>query len=342
METGINFFFRVDAYAEIGTGHLMRCFALANVAKARGVRTIFVGAIMDDILQTRIREAGHDLILLPHVSYDDEWLLNLNFSGADWIILDGYAFDQKNHNAIKNAGARLLLIDDMGEFDFYQCDILLNQNFSANKFLYIHPSETKVLLGPSYALLRDEFSRHKPVRVNNGKQRVLITLGGSDPDGVGLLVLAALKKIKGGLNILYIAGSSNAHLEKINIAAKEIEQMGNQIKVCAYTQDMPGAMAWADIGLIAAGSTSLEVAYMGLPCLLLVLAKNQIDVAEAMHSLKIAESLGEYQKVSPELIADSLGTLLRDISKRNLMSEKSQKIIDGAGAQRVVEEMLEY
>lgn len=341
MMARINFFFRVDAYAEIGAGHLMRCFALANAAKSAGIQTIFVSTIMDGILQERIREAGHDLILLPHVSCDEEWLRDLNFSGSDWVILDGYTFVQKNHIAIQNAGARLLLIDDMGEFDFYQCDILLNQNFSAHKFSYAHPSETKVLLGPSYALLRDEFSKLQPVRVNSGMKRVLVTLGGSDPDGVGLLVLAALKKIKGGLDILYIAGSSNDHIEEINVAAKEISQMGNEIKVCAYTRDMPGAMAWADIGLIAAGSTSLEVAYMGLPCLLLVLAKNQIDVAEAMHALKIAESLGEYEKVSPELIADSLATLLRDFSKRNLMSERGQKIIDGAGAQRVVEEMLE-
>jgi UDP-2,4-diacetamido-2,4,6-trideoxy-beta-L-altropyranose hydrolase len=341
MDSSISIYFRADAYPEIGTGHVMRCLALANAAAAFGIDTFFIGVIQDEVLRRRILDGGHKLILLPEVTDNVGWLSNLVLYESDWVVLDGYTFDLKDQIAVENSGARLLMIDDMNVLDFYRCDIVLNQNFFAPGLSYSCGSTTRLLLGPRYALLREEFSKHKPVRVRDEGRRVLISLGGSDPDGVGLVVISALAKIRQmRLEVLYIAGSSNIHLDRIEAAAEKVRRSGHEIKVCPFTDDMPGAMAWANVGLIAAGSTALEVAYMGLPCLVMVLADNQIKVAQAMHAAGIAESLGWYEQLSPDAIANGVIALFDNVSKRDTMTNRGQKLIDGVGARRVVESML--
>lgn len=339
----INFFFRADAGSEIGTGHVMRCLALANAAKESGIATCFVGSVPDPVLQGRITDAGHALRLLTDPPANDRWLEMLTWSDGDWVVLDGYAFDARNHAAIREKGLRLVVIDDMNAIDIYHCEIVLNQNFYGKNLHYTCEAGTALLLGPQYALLRGEFLRCEPVRQPTQTRRVLVSLGGADPAGVGLLVLQGLACISDiNLEVLFIAGSSNAHFDKIVIAAEAVRQAGHSVEVLSFTNDMPAAMAWADIGIIAAGSTSLEIAYMGLPCLVLTLADNQLAVAQAMTEESVGEVLGWYEQVTPQCIADGVVALLGNPQRRQEMTARGQRLVDGAGARRVVSAMLEY
>lgn len=336
-------YFRADAYPAIGTGHVMRCLALANAVIARAIPTCFIGRIEDSVVMERIRRAGHELIALDADASTSAWLAATETSVGDWVVLDGYEFGIDDHAAIKKAGPALLVIDDTNELSSYLCDVLLNQNFYASDLPYSCMDQTRLLLGPRYALLRDEFVKSSPIRESRSSARLLVSLGGADPHGVGVVVMNALASVVDReLDVLVLAGSSSGHFAQIEIEAVKARKFGHRIEIQAFTDDMPGAMAWADVGLIGAGTTSLEVAYMGLPCLVLILADNQIKVANAMQEAGIAESFGWYEDVSPQLMACGISALFADVSKRNLMTNLSKKIVDGAGAQRVVDMMLGY
>ena len=50
---------------------------------------------------------------------------------------------------------------------------------------------------------------------------------------------------------------------------------------------MPELMAWADVGVSAGGLTSWELAFMGLPGIVIVTAANQTGVAAALAIEKV-------------------------------------------------------
>ncbi len=344
MVSSTRVFFRADAGPDIGTGHVMRCLALANAARDQeGLSTCFVGVIPDLVLQERVRNAGHELVLYASRPCTGEWLDRLTCGRGDWVVLDGYSFDARDHAEIRKKGVRLLVVDDMNAIDFYRCDIVLNQNIYGKDLHYVCEEKTVLLLGPRYALLREEFVQHELVRQLTQTRRVLVSLGGADPAGVGLLVLQGLMRVANArLEVLFVAGSSNVQLDKIADAAEEVRQAGHTVEVLRFTNDMPAAMAWADIGIIAAGATSLETAYMGLPCLVLVLADNQLAVAKAMAEEGIGVVLGRYEQVTSRRIADGVSALFGSLPQRQEMIAKGRRLVDGMGARRVVGAMLEY
>lgn len=333
--------FRTDAFFEIGTGHVMRCLALANACRKVNIETRFVGRIEDNFLLALISQYGHQFTALEP-GFEKMWL-NLINREIDWVVLDGYQFRVKDHRIIRGIGVKLLVIDDLANLESYEADVILNQNFHASTKAYKSVSNTTMLMGSKFALLRQEFLEIRPWDRSVEARRVLITLGGSDPQGVTLKVIEALVNMhsKKRFDVRLIAGSSNLYLDQLKSASEFARISGHTVELIHFTEDMAKEMAWADIAVIAGGTTSLEVAYMGLPSLVLVLADNQVPIADAMQSMGIAESLGWHNRVSPDTIAVALDRLARDVFLRRSMTACGQDLVDGLGAKRVVEIMME-
>jgi spore coat polysaccharide biosynthesis predicted glycosyltransferase SpsG len=95
-------------------------------------------------------------------------------------------------------------------------------------------------------------------------------------------------------------------------------------------------MAWADVAISAGGTTCWELAFMGLPSILLILAENQRAIAEKLATLNLAVNLGWHQDVQSQNIADTLSALVQSTEQRTHMSKVSQQIVDGQGSFKVV------
>ena len=81
-----------------------------------------------------------------------------------WLVVDGYHFNENYHHKLKNIGVRLIVFDDIGHLKFYSADIIINQNIFAKKIKYSRSSDSKLLLGEKYFLLRNEFLRVKKIK----------------------------------------------------------------------------------------------------------------------------------------------------------------------------------
>ena len=80
--------------------------------------------------------------------------------GAEWIVLDGYQFSGEYQQRVREAGHRLLAVDDYGHAGHYWADAVLNQTLGADATLYARREpHTHLLLGTAFALLRREFRR---------------------------------------------------------------------------------------------------------------------------------------------------------------------------------------
>ena len=290
---------RTEANAQIGFGHYMRCRALAE-AWTREV--FFAGAVphSSKAIQSPIgsRADAEELS-----QYAEE-------VGAECVVLDGYQFDDEYQRHIKQ---RLLVLDDYGHAKHFHADLVLNQNLGMTAELY--PDAGKLLLGSRFVLLRSEFfpwrkaSRAIPVEAKN----ILITMGGSDPGNVTLQIMLALD-----VAATVVVGPANPHL-------KILEKAKGPHTLVVNPPNLPELMTQADFAFCAGGTTCWELAYLGVPFMVSVLAENQRNNAEQLVANGIAE------KFDPTRIAQ----LLSDPKRRSEMSEKGRALIDGEGATRV-------
>lgn len=336
---------RADAGTQIGTGHLMRCLALAQAWKDAGGGATFITACEGEALLQRLREEKFDVHVLGHPYPDSsDWEYTKDILAAypsAWVVLDGYHFNEVYQQRVKEAGHRLLVIDDMAHLKHYYADVVLNQNLHAPQLHYSCEPYTRLLLGTRYVLLRREFLSWKNWKreVPEIARRVLVTLGGGDPENYTLKVIQALQKVDvPGLEATVIVGASNPHVEVLEAAARQ-----SRIPVCSIrdARNMPELMAWADMGISGGGSTSLEIAYMGLANCTIVLANNQAQLAQAMQQRGMNINLGPYQSVDRVAMAQTIIDLAKRSELRREMSQRGQQLVDGNGGQRVVATILE-
>jgi len=334
-----NVIFRTDASSDIGTGHLMRCLALAEAVKKLG-KVIFVTKDFDRNITKKISDKGFLLETIPgntELKEDFSMLeVFIRKHGAKIVITDSYDIDGDYLKAVKNEGVVLVSIDDMGKI-YFCSDIVINQNLSALKIKYKTEPYTKLLLGPHFAILRDEFISAKRSDKDCEKvENLLVTLGGADPENQTLKVVKALREVKCKLNVTVVVGSAYKFRKELE---QEIAVSGLKIDLRSNVDNMAEIMSVADIAISAGGTTCYELAYFGVPNLILVLADNQRDIAQEFEEEGTSINLGEYNNVSQADIVKSLGHLLSDKSKRKSMGQKARKLVDGSGKERIIKEL---
>jgi UDP-2,4-diacetamido-2,4,6-trideoxy-beta-L-altropyranose hydrolase len=331
---------RADANAETGSGHVLRCLALAEAWQQAGGRAALVSARPAPHVQSRASALGAELIdpaAGPASAADADGLCRLaRERKAAWVVLDGYQFDEVWQRRLKEAGLRVLFIDDCGQCRHYWADVVLNQNPGAAPALYFSKeSHTRLLLGSRYALLRGEFlkwrdgRRAAPARA----RKILVTLGGSDPRNVTLKVVQGLKALAAeAIEATVVVGASSPHLPAIE---SEVRQARFPVSLLREARNMPELMAGADLAIAAGGTTAWEVAFMGLPALLVAVAENQSENIGWLNSGGVARALGWHETLSPAQIAGQVEALCQDAAAREEMSRRGRALIDGLGAFRV-------
>lgn len=341
MPSGVNgrLLIRTDANTRVGIGHVMRCLSLAQAWQDAGGHAIFVMPPELPGLESTLKSGRMEVVhLLARSGETDDAIETANLArqvGAAWVVLDGYHFNAEYQRIMNDSGLRLMLIDDTGNHDHYYARIVLNQNLHAKEGLYRRKeSYTQLLLGTRYALLRREFLKWREERreIPEVAHRLLITLGGGEQNEVILKVIHALRQVK-GLEALVLLGGKDPDSRKLE---SHLDGALSTFRIVNDLASMPERMAWADMALSAGGSTCWELAFMGLPSLVLVLAENQRPVAESLESRGVALNLGWHALLSESDLVAALSGLIRDYTRRRQMSERGRQLVDGQGAARVV------
>jgi len=342
----MNLLIRADANFNIGTGHVMRCLALAQSWRDWAGRVTFVMSAPPSALVKRIQNEGMSIVELDNEAgsrNDAAALANLKANlGARALVVDGYHFSSDYQEAIKQSGIILLVIDDYGHAGRYIADLVLNQNVSASYDFYTNRDrQTQLLLGTSYALLRREFHSWRSWTrfVSERANRILVTLGGSDPKNLTVRVLEALEVVDvDGLEMKVAVGSANPHYQELQAVAARSRF---PIDLERDEVDMPQLMAWADLAVAAGGSTLWELAFMGLPSVVIISADNQKTNVQRLQELGATINLGWHGSLTQGEIAGAISDLLQDAGQRNRLSLDGKKLVDGMGADRASLALME-
>lgn len=352
--------FRVDASSQIGTGHFMRCLTLAGALKLRGAQIRFISRYLPEHLAGMVFAEGHQLMALDS-GFSSEltsdtptyahWLGTSQLKDAqaafvalsdrdwDWLVVDHYALDARWESALRGAAKRILVIDDIANRR-HDCDVLLDQNlFSDMRTRYVEkvPAHCQQLLGPHYALLRDEFRQLRAqVKPRTGPvKRVLVFFGGVDADNYTSLAITALtESAVRGIHVDVVIGAQ--HPNRVQI---ESECAEHQFDCHVQTNRMAELMAAADLAIGAGGSATWERCCLGLPALTVSLADNQTAIAQALDLLGAGRYVGSQETASVAVMRKAILDLLQDSKQVQSLSQKAYSTVDGLGVARLCEAM---
>lgn len=358
--------FRADASRLMGTGHVMRCLTLADALVRKGWHCGFVCREQDGDMADWIRARGHDLWLLPPFGtggasdsdYDGPphaawlgvpWLQDAEETRAiaaevapRWLVVDHYALDARWERVLAPEVGSLMVIDDLADRD-HDCQLLLDQNPGRVPEHYSAwvPGACVTLTGTRYALLRDEFrqwrERRPPVSRTARVGRILVTLGGSDPDNVTGKVLSALGdcQLPADTQVDVVMGPSASCLAAVH---EQVRALPFKATVTVGATNMAERMALSDLAIGAAGATSWERCCLGLPSLVVAIADNQRGVLQTMTEQGLAE-VADLPDLA-QAVKSFVDSMQADPGRYFRMVERASVAVDGLGAARVAERMM--
>jgi UDP-2,4-diacetamido-2,4,6-trideoxy-beta-L-altropyranose hydrolase len=344
---------RADATPASGLGHLTRLLALGQAWLEHGGQATLITHCTSDAVRRQVRSSGVSLVPLPasHPHVDDLNTTRLTLEDAGsrrrsagdaepWLVLDGYHFTPEYLASLRETTPHLAIYADDGAIMYADVDVVVNQNLGAEQFVYRTRPHTVRLLGPQYVAIRREFLPWQRLRRETPAmaRRLLVTLGGSDPGNVTLLVMQALRTLAGqDYEARVVAGPANPHLRQLR---QRTAECSGKVELVTDPTRMPELMAWADLAVTAPGSTCWEMCCLGLPHGTISVNPIQAAVAEALDRAGQSVHLGGAGQLTAESVAAKLETMRRDAGHRQRLSERGQVLIDGAGADRVAQGLL--
>ena len=338
----MNLLFRTDGSRTMGTGHVMRCVALAQAWQDAGGRAVFAMADTTTGIQARLAAESCEVRSVSCAAGSEQDSAQTIALGrevvAEWIVVDGYQFLADYQRALKAAGFKVLFLDDYGHATHYSADLVLNQNAYANEKMYAgREPYTRLLLGTDYCLLRREFSSWRGWKREIAPigTKILVTMGGSDPENFTTVVVEALCHL-GNIEATIVVGSSNPHFDNLE---RLTSRCGTRFRLLNSVENMPELMAWADLAIAGAGTTCWEMCLLQLPMALVDLAENQKPIAGVLDTLGAAIHMGTARNMPDDEIEKQVVSLLGSETKRAALSGRCGKLVDGRGTERVLGEL---
>ena len=319
--------FRCDSSKTTGTGHVTRCFALAEVFERSGWNVIFCGEFEEPkwILEllARIKNLkieSVEVVLNSQIQYDV-------------VVFDSYDFASNEQNSIANLGKYIVsIVDEVSEkvnADLYVSSLPI-------EYLERFDKVSNYLFGPEYALVRSDF-----LKINNNSQKsskkvsnpkVGIFSGGAAKKELFEILLPQIIPVLGGWEFKLFAGKEERPELSLNSAHLTITEPS--VKFHEELSDVSFVLATASV-------SSWEFLCMGIPFSIYGIYENQRNTYNFLTKNTYAEGLGfttnfENLKIDQKILKNYIIEILGKESKIS----KQKNIVDGLGPTRIYNKII--
>ncbi len=255
--------FVVSGYPEIGLGHVYRSLNIANEILDHEVLFLF----------DKKSQIGRALVKSFHypnfIQSADNILDDIKSLKPDVVLNDILDTTENYILELKSIVSTVINFEDLGPGSFAS-DVTINA-------MYQNPedSDDSRYFGHNYSILRDEFLLSGKKETKTEVESVLVTFGGTDPKDYTNMVLKIIYPFckKNKINIDVVLGLGYEH--SIN---PEFEDINLYHKV----SNMSEIMLKNDLAFSSAGRTTLELASLGIPSV--VLCQNQREMTHLFPS----------------------------------------------------------
>lgn len=342
-------YIRTDANEVIATGHVMRCLTIADELKKIHKKVVFV---VSDQKSAELIEKKDYPIIITHVKWNDvdieqEYSIFKSFvKKTDLMLVDSYYLNSEYLTIIKNI-MQIATFDDLFS-EKKDADIIINYNVFYRKFNYKEryaKEKCTLLLGEKYVPLREQFRKIKPeLEPRKNSNKVLLMCGGADKIG---LIFGVLQYIKKCNQELFLSIEWKIVIGKYYTNKNKLEQESNKftnIEVLHNVENMANLMHNCDLCITAASTVLYECCAMLLPTIFCIVAEDQEYDAVFFKKGDMMLYCGDYMRTPDKTLENikiHLEDLIYDMEMQRYMKIKMQSFIDGKGAERIANSLVE-
>ncbi len=320
----------------------MRCIALAQgFQRMTQVKTFCLTNQYLEKYEPLLMDSGMEVITFP------ENQRGLDFELADYMevpsqcitLFDHYDVTYEQMLTYQKKYPRLIAIDDLADRRF-KIDLIINSSLAAPNLDYQTDHKPTLLLGNTYILLRNNLlqTNREPQ-----KSRIFMSFGGGDViDRVRsfLQMFPAIEReLTEKIRIDFICDSDPEQLESIRPLLNKFDHI--TVRFVSQSYDLSTLMAQADFAITAGGSTVFELAYLGVPQLILMIAENQEAIGQKVNEQGFGKCPGYLWDLEEADFVKLFFEFLRNQTMKQKMARLGNEFIDGKGVIRVVEEICQ-
>jgi spore coat polysaccharide biosynthesis predicted glycosyltransferase SpsG len=329
--TGKTVLFRCDSSREIGLGHVVRCEALACKLE-RENRVVF--ATTPD--ETNRIVSRHEQVLKKEGETEERFLERTSTSvSPDVVVIDKkHRYSSESIIKAKRANEKTVMLDNICE-GLAQCDEIVfpNAHFDVGSLRgSLPPDKLKsIRTGPEYVILRDEVLSAKRLAKHtlSDTPRIVLTTGGSDPEGILLKLIGWLKDADIRARFVALKGDSFKLEDELVELAKSLPP---NFEVLPYS---PEKAVGGEIAVSTFGMSIYEMIYWGTPTICVSHSPENASAAKRLATkFNVIDDLGLIDDIGPNDLIKSIEILSNESVHRGYV-ERCENFIDGKGAERV-------
>ncbi len=306
--------FRCDSSENLGTGHVMRCIALAEIFGSHGWEILFSGCY-EYPLWIKAYLQKNKYIKIVNVSDIS------NIKKTDVIVVDSYSFDKKSYeNIFNNAKLRVSIVDPINighDADLYFSNT--PQKYFKNFF-----SQKNSFFGLEYSLIRKSLLNQKNITHFSGvSPKIILFTGGTFRPAIIDYFLRVIDQSNFEGDVLVFGTRPNylATHKKLQLEFRD------------FSPNYPKFIKSNDYIFCPASSISLELLTLQYQIFIYKFTDNQEALYDVIVDKKLAQGLGV---IEPNYINDHIRLFNQIISNPIHVPNLNQKRdLDGLGSSRI-------
>ncbi len=343
---------RVDASNEVGYERLARSMTLAAAVQRRRRPVYFLSQLDPNGLAMGIKRAGNNWVAAdyPVGSAGDaqQMLREIARLHPAAVFVDDANVTTNYLADIASTGVLLAAMDHNALVRF-PTKLVVNPLLAPNRESYEHEIDTQLLLGRRYAMVRPEVRRQRqtrsqeppPIAAQNGtmissQYRVLLALGEDDPNLMTMDLAKLIVNAPRVGKVDIIVRREHPQLEEIRAMVEEHKEL---MTLALEPAEISNRITRCHFAVTSGSGWSLELACVGVPQLLLLQNEMHWPNAQRLEDEGAATVLGWHENVSAQTIRTGVQNLIADALDRKSMARCGRKLIDGRGADRLVNAM---
>lgn len=341
--------FRVDATPRTGYESLARCLTFAAALQRRRRPAYFLSKLDPGFQGLNIKRAGNDWLDADGLAgtEDDlhETLQEIRRLEPAAVIVDSPNVTEEYLYAIRNTGVLLVTFDHHANIR-YPSHLLINPLLGPDKETYEFSTDTQILMGPRYALVRSEVRKcrmpraQEPAKLQSpdgkaggGPYRALVSLGEDDPHRQSLELAKQMLNMPKVGKVDVIVRSHHPDVEELQSMA---EANPERLEVAIETAEIQARLVRCHFALTAGNGWSVELAAVGIPQLIIVQSEQYWPTAQRLEEEGCATCVGWHESVSAGTIRNGVQNLLSDSLERQAMSRCGRQLVDARGPDRLI------